>query len=197
MYGNIDRSTLNWEYYYMFNKFDDKEDCYYLKYICSPGKNIYGYIEITPLIKNYQYYESKVDKHIGLDFTKGREYNVVAVNNCYKQIPTNPKVKIEWGRLITMIINFEIGYGRYLNDTGKKFREADVNHEVLIPQEKTPIPIIEIEDETLEIPSERIDESNTVDINDMLQLSKIEIPTGKLFTLDLRILKIWNGLLIK
>jgi hypothetical protein len=29
--GNIDRSTLNHSYYYMFNKFDDKEDSYYLK----------------------------------------------------------------------------------------------------------------------------------------------------------------------
>jgi hypothetical protein len=33
VYWNIYRSTLNRKYYFMFNKFDDKEDSYYLKYI--------------------------------------------------------------------------------------------------------------------------------------------------------------------
>jgi hypothetical protein len=31
LYGNIDRSTLNHPNYYMFNKFTDDEDSYYLK----------------------------------------------------------------------------------------------------------------------------------------------------------------------
>jgi hypothetical protein len=48
------------------------------------------------------------------------------------------------------------------------FKEADENHEVLISREKTLMHIIEIEDETNEISSERKDETNTVDINDML-----------------------------
>jgi hypothetical protein len=54
------------------------------------------------------------------------------------------------------------------------FEEADEINGVFIPREKTLIHIIEIEDETSEISSERIDEINTVDINDKLQLSKIE-----------------------
>jgi hypothetical protein len=97
------------------------------------------------------------------------------VNNLYKQLPSNPKLKIEWGRLIAMIICFEITYGRYLNDTGEMFKEADENHEVFIPREKTQVNnLIEIEDETNEIQSERKDETDTIDINDKLQLSKIE-----------------------
>jgi hypothetical protein len=54
------------------------------------------------------------------------------------------------------------------------FKEADENDKVLIPREKTPVDIIEIEDETNEIPSERKDETNIVDINDKLQLNKFE-----------------------
>jgi hypothetical protein len=69
---------------------------------------------MSPLTKNYQYYEGKIDKRIGLDFTKGKEYNVDAVNNWYKMLPFNQKLKIEWGRVISMVICFEITYGRYL-----------------------------------------------------------------------------------
>jgi hypothetical protein len=53
LYGNIDRSTLNHTSYYMFNKFDDKEDSYYLKYIYHPDKYVYGYVEKNPLTENY------------------------------------------------------------------------------------------------------------------------------------------------
>jgi hypothetical protein len=74
----------------MFNKFDDGDDSYYLKFIYHRVfGNIYGYIEMSPLTKNYQYYEGKIDKCIGLDFTKGREYNLTAVNigiKCFQQI---------------------------------------------------------------------------------------------------------------
>jgi hypothetical protein len=42
LYGHIDRSKLNHRYYYIFNKFDDKEDSYYLKYIFSPSRYVYG-----------------------------------------------------------------------------------------------------------------------------------------------------------
>jgi hypothetical protein len=59
-----------------------------------------------------------------------------------------------------MILCFEISHGRYLNDTGKRFEKL--------------IRIFKIEDETNEIPSKKKDETNTVDINDKLQLSKIE-----------------------
>jgi hypothetical protein len=55
-------------------------------------------------------------------------------------LPMNEKLKIEWGKTISMIMCFEITYGRHLNDTGEMFKEAD----------------------------------NTVDINNKLQLSKIE-----------------------
>jgi hypothetical protein len=65
----------------MFNKFEDEENSYYLKYIYSPTKDVYGYVEMSPLTKNYQYYESKIDKCIKLDFTKGKEYNVHTLNN--------------------------------------------------------------------------------------------------------------------
>jgi hypothetical protein len=44
LYGNIDRSTLNHSIYYMFNKFTDDEDSYYLKYIYRPDKYVYGYV---------------------------------------------------------------------------------------------------------------------------------------------------------
>jgi hypothetical protein len=44
-------------------------------------------------------------------------------------------LRIEWYRLIAMIICFEILYGRYLNDTGEMFKEADENDEVFIPRE--------------------------------------------------------------
>jgi hypothetical protein len=117
----------------MFNKFDDGEDSYYLKYIYCPGRSIYSYIEMSPLTKNYQYYEGKVDKRIGLDFTKGREFNENVVNNWYKMLQMNEKLKLEWGRLVTMIICLEISYGRYLSDTGEIFKEADENHKLLIP----------------------------------------------------------------
>jgi hypothetical protein len=59
----------------MFNKFDENEDNYNLKYILGSRKSIYGYIEKSPLSKNYQYYESTTDKHIQLDLTKGKESN--------------------------------------------------------------------------------------------------------------------------
>jgi hypothetical protein len=59
----------------MFNKFDENEDSYYLKYIFCPCKAVYGHVEKNPLTNDHQYYESAVDKHIELDFTKGREYN--------------------------------------------------------------------------------------------------------------------------
>jgi hypothetical protein len=70
LYGNIDRSKLNNDYCYMFNKFDDKEDSYYLKYVYYPSRNVYGYVEKSPHTNNYQYYECDIDKHIMLDFSK-------------------------------------------------------------------------------------------------------------------------------
>jgi hypothetical protein len=42
MYEHIDRSILNYHYYNMFNKFADKEDSYYLKYVYCPGRDVYG-----------------------------------------------------------------------------------------------------------------------------------------------------------
>jgi hypothetical protein len=116
----------------MFNKFYDKEDSYYFKYIYNPVANIYGYIEMSPLTKNYQYYECKIDKRIGLDFTNGKKFNENAVDNWYRQLPTNPKLKIEWGRVMTIVIYFEITYGRYLKDSTAMFKVADENHEILI-----------------------------------------------------------------
>jgi hypothetical protein len=116
-----------------------------------------GYIEMSLLTKNYQYYESKIDKRIGLDFTKGREYNEDAVNNWYQMLPMKEKLRIEWIRIMSMIQCFEITYVRYSNDTVEMFREADDNHEVALPREETSVHIIEIEDETNEIPSERKD----------------------------------------
>jgi hypothetical protein len=100
LYGHIDRSTLDFQYYYMFNKFDDKEDNHYLKFIYNPVGNIYGYIEKSLLTNNYQYYESKIDKCIGLYFTKEKEYNEEVVNNWCRQLQTNAKLKVEWGGLI-------------------------------------------------------------------------------------------------
>jgi hypothetical protein len=70
LYGHIDRSTLNFQFYFMFNKFDDGDDNYYLKYMYYPKQYLYGYIEMSPITNNYQYYEGKVDNHIRLDFTK-------------------------------------------------------------------------------------------------------------------------------
>jgi hypothetical protein len=69
---------------------------------------------------------------------------------------------------MSMIQCFEITYGRYLSDTGEIFKEADENHKLLIPREITPVHIIDIEDETPETSSEKKNETNTVDINDML-----------------------------
>jgi hypothetical protein len=41
------------------------------------------------------------------------------------------KRRTEWFRLIAMIISLElITYGKYLNDTAAKFKEADENDEV-------------------------------------------------------------------
>jgi hypothetical protein len=132
LYGYIDKSSLNeFHYYYMFNKFDDKEDSYYLKFIYNPVGNIYGYIEMSPLTNNYQYYEGGIDKRIRLDFTKGREFNVATVNNWYKMLPSNQKLKIEWGRVMLMVMCFEISYGRYLKDSTAMFKEADKNKTVL------------------------------------------------------------------
>jgi hypothetical protein len=96
------------------------------------------------------------------------------VNKWYKILPMNEKLKVEWGRIMSMIQCFEITYGRYLNDTGEMFKEANENNEVLIHREKTPTHIIEIEDEPNEILLVRKNERNIVDINDKLQLSKIE-----------------------
>jgi hypothetical protein len=52
-----------------------------LKGIYSPTEEIYGYVKKSPLTNNYQYYESRIDRSIGLDFTKGRYYNENVVNN--------------------------------------------------------------------------------------------------------------------
>jgi hypothetical protein len=59
----------------MFNKFTEEDDSYYLKYIYRPDKYVYGYVEKNSLTENYQYYECDIDKHINLDFTKGKDYN--------------------------------------------------------------------------------------------------------------------------
>jgi hypothetical protein len=74
-----------------------------------------------------------------------------------------------------MIICFEITYGRYLKDSAVMFKEADEKNEVAIPRQKTPVyDLIEIEDETNEVASERKDEINIVDVNNKLQLNDIE-----------------------
>jgi hypothetical protein len=73
-----------------------------------------------------------------------------------------------------MIACFEITSGRCFNDTAEMFEEADEKHEVGVPREQTPVHVIEIEYEINEISSLRKDEINTVDVNDKLQLSKIE-----------------------
>jgi hypothetical protein len=78
LYGNIDRSTSKSDYHCIFNKFDENEDSYYLKYIFSPRKDGYCYVEKSPLC---QYYKSAIDEHIELDFTKKREYNEEVMNN--------------------------------------------------------------------------------------------------------------------
>jgi hypothetical protein len=84
LYGHLDRSSLGkFQYFYMFNKFDDENDSYYLKFIYCPEQYLYGYIEMSPITNNYQYYEGKVDKRSGLYFTKGKEYNEDAVNKWY------------------------------------------------------------------------------------------------------------------
>jgi hypothetical protein len=74
-----------------------------------------------------------------------------------------------------MIICFEITYGRYLKDSALMFKEADEKNEVAIPRQKTPVhDLIEIEDEANEVPSERKDEINIVDVNNKLRLNDIE-----------------------
>jgi hypothetical protein len=159
----------------MFNKFDDKDDSYYLKYVYYPSRDAYRYVEKSQVTKNYQYSESVIDKHIKLEFTKGREYNENIVNVWYKTYPSvSEKQRSEWFRLIAMIIRFEITYGRYLKDSAAMFGEADENDKILIPREQTPVHIIEIEDETNETSSERKNEINMVDVNDKLQLNNIE-----------------------
>jgi hypothetical protein len=50
-------------------------------------------------------------------------------------LPTNPKLKIEWGRVMSVVMCFEISYGRYLKDSAVMFKEADENKTVLIPRE--------------------------------------------------------------
>jgi hypothetical protein len=40
LYGHLDRSSLDWKFYFMFNKFDDKDDSYYLKFIYCPEQNL-------------------------------------------------------------------------------------------------------------------------------------------------------------
>jgi hypothetical protein len=44
LYGHLDRSSLNYQYYFMFNKFDDGDDSYYLKFIYCSEQHLYGYI---------------------------------------------------------------------------------------------------------------------------------------------------------
>jgi hypothetical protein len=56
----------------MFNKFDGKEDSHYLKYTFCLRRAVYCYMQKSPLTNNYQYYESVIEKHIELDFTKGK-----------------------------------------------------------------------------------------------------------------------------
>jgi hypothetical protein len=45
-------------------------------------------VEKSPLINNYQYYESEIDNHIKLDFTKGEEYNENVESEWYKTYPS-------------------------------------------------------------------------------------------------------------
>jgi hypothetical protein len=133
-------------------------------------------VEKSPLMNNYQYYDCEIDKHIQLDFTKGRDYNENVVNEWYHTYPNlNDKLRKEWLRLVQMIICFEITFGRYLKDSALMFKEADEKNEVAIPRQQTPVhELIEIEDETNEAPSERKDEINIVDVNNKLQLNNIE-----------------------
>jgi hypothetical protein len=73
-----------------------------------------------------------------------------------------------------MILCLEIIYGRYLNNIANMFREADEKHEVSIPRKSTPVHVIKIEDETNERSSERKNEINIINVNDKLELNKIE-----------------------
>jgi hypothetical protein len=97
------------------------------------GKAVYGYMEKSPLTDNYQHYESAIDKHIELDFTKGKEYNEEVVGKWYKTYSSiSEKQRSECSRLILMIVSLDVTYGRNLNDTAKMFMEADEKHKVLI-----------------------------------------------------------------
>jgi hypothetical protein len=74
-----------------------------------------------------------------------------------------------------MIICFKITYGRYLKDSMAMFKEADENNKVATLRQQTRVhDLIELEDETNEITSERKDEINIVDVNNKLQLNDIE-----------------------
>jgi hypothetical protein len=57
----------------------------------------------------------------------------------------------------------------------KMFEEADEKEGVAIPLQLTRVYVIEIEDQTNETSPERKSEINTVDVNDKLQLNKIEM----------------------
>jgi hypothetical protein len=57
------------------------KNSYYLKYVYSPTKDVYSYVEKSEVTNNYQYYESQIDKRIWLDFSKGKSCNENVVNN--------------------------------------------------------------------------------------------------------------------
>jgi hypothetical protein len=107
--GNIGRSTSKSNYYYLFNKFDEKEDSYFLKYVFCPRKAEFSYPGKSPLNNNYQYYESNIDKHIEIDLSNRKEYNEEVVVKWYKTyFLISEKQRNEWSRLILMILSFEI-----------------------------------------------------------------------------------------
>jgi hypothetical protein len=56
----------------MFNKFDDEDGSYYVIFMYCTDIHVYGYLEMNPITKNYQFYESKLDEHIGFDLTNKR-----------------------------------------------------------------------------------------------------------------------------
>jgi hypothetical protein len=64
------------------------------------------------LTNNYQYFECVIDKHIKLDFTKGKEYIENVVSVWYQTYPSlSEKQRTEWYRLIAIIICLKITYG--------------------------------------------------------------------------------------
>jgi hypothetical protein len=61
-------------------------------------------VEKSQLTNNYQYYECEIDKHIKLDFTKGKQHNETVMEDWNHTYPSvSEKIRTEWYRLMVMI----------------------------------------------------------------------------------------------